>query len=149
MAPAAAGFVILASRLLTGAGLTLAGWLAAQCVLQLNRQPQPAIAPGMADMPLPGLMAGHWQAPVDDGAIALTRLPLQYLGGLKAQPLAASVVVLRYGEQVRTLARGQRLAPGIVLQDIDNDGLIFNNQGRRERLPWPPRPVVTGFKRQG
>ncbi len=140
---------MLISRLLTGAGLTLAGWLAAQCVLQLSRQPQPAIAPGMADTPLPGLMVGHWQLPVDDGAIALTRLPLHYLGGLKAQPLAASVVVLRYGEQVRTLARGQRLAPGIVLQDIDSDGLIFNNLGRRERLPWPPRPVVAGFKRQG
>ena len=140
---------MLASRLLTGAGLTLAGWLAAQCVLQLARQPQPATAPAAPDKPLPGLMVGHWQVPVDDGAIAITRLPLQYLGGLKAQPLASSVVVLRYGEQVRTLARGQRLAPGIVLQDIDSDGLIFNNQGRRERLPWPPRPAVTGFKRQG
>lgn len=139
----------LASRLLTGAGLTLVGWLAAQCVLQLGRQPQPATAPAAPDKPLPGLMVGHWQVPVDDGAIAITRLPLQYLGGLKAQPLASSVVVLRYGEQVRTLARGQRLAPGIVLQDIDSDGLIFNNQGRRERLPWPPRPAVTGFKRQG
>ncbi|MDV5096558.1 MULTISPECIES: pilus assembly protein PilZ [Pseudomonas] len=141
--------MMLASRLLTGAGLTLAGWLAAQCVLQLGRQPQPATAPAAPDKPLPGLMVGHWQVPVDDGAIAITRLPLQYLGGLKAQPLASSVVVLRYGEQVRTLARGQRLAPGIVLQDIDSDGLIFNNQGRRERLPWPPRPAVTGFKRQG
>ncbi|AHC81095.1 MULTISPECIES: pilus assembly protein PilZ [Pseudomonas] len=141
--------MMLASRLLTGAGLTLAGWLAAQCVLQLGRQPQPATAPAVADKPLPGLMVGHWQVPVDDGAIAITRLPLQYLGGLKAQPLASSVVVLRYGEQVRTLARGQRLAPGIVLQDIDSDGLIFNNQGRRERLSWPPRPAVTGFKRQG
>ncbi|MFJ4453706.1 pilus assembly protein PilZ [Pseudomonas sp. NPDC089392] len=138
-----------ASRLLTGVGLSLAGWLAAQCVLQLGRQPQPALAPAAADKPLPGLMVGHWQAPVDEGAIAITRLPLQYLGGLKAQPLTASVVVLRYGEQVRTLARGQRLAPGIVLQDIDSDGLIFNNQGRRERLPWPPRPAVTGLKRQG
>lgn len=140
---------MLASRLLTGAGLTLVGWLVAQCVLQLGRQPQPATAPAAPDKPLPGLMVGHWQVPVNDGAIAITRLPLQYLGGLKAQPLASSVVVLRYGEQVRTLARGQRLAPGIVLQDIDSDGLIFNNQGRRERLPWPPRPAVTGFKRQG
>jgi len=141
--------VTFASRLLTAVGLTLAAWLAAQCVLQLGGQPQPALAPAAVDSPLPGLMAGHWQAPVDDGAIAITRLPLHYLGGLKAQPLTASVVVLRYGEQVRTLARGQRLAPGIVLQDIDSDGLIFNNQGRRERLPWPPRPAVTGFKRQG
>ncbi|CAI3795531.1 hypothetical protein GLGCALEP_01314 [Pseudomonas sp. MM221] len=139
----------LAARLFTGAGLTLAGWLAAQCVLQLGRQPQPAMAPAAAASPLPGLMVGHRQAPIDDGAIAITRLPLQYLGGLRAQPLSSSVVVLRYGEQVRTLARGQRLAPGIVLQDIDTDGLVFNNQGRRERLPWPPRPAVTGFKRQG
>ncbi|HDS1817806.1 pilus assembly protein PilZ [Pseudomonas putida] len=138
-----------ASRLLTGACLTLAGWLAAQCVLQLGRQPQPASPSKAVEVQLPGLMVGLWQAPADDGAIAMTRLPLHYLGGLKAQPLSASVVVLRYGQQVRTLARGQRLAPGIVLQDIDSDGLIFNNQGRRERLPWPPRPAVTGFKRQG
>lgn len=126
---------MLASRLLTGAGLTLVGWLAAQCVLQLGRQPQPATAPAAPDKPLPGLMVGHWQVPVNDGAIAITRLPLQYLGGLKAQPLASSVVVLRYGEQVRTLARGQRLAPGIVLQDIDSDGLIFNNQGGVNACP--------------
>ncbi|MBA6116073.1 pilus assembly protein PilZ [Pseudomonas putida] len=138
-----------ASRLLTAGLLTLVGWLAAQCVLQLGREPQPARSPVTTQTPLPGLMIGHWQAPLDATAIALTRLPLQYLGGLKAEPLSASVVVLRYGQQVRTLGRGQRLAPGIVLQDIDADGLIFDNQGRRERLPWPPRPAVTGFKRQG
>ncbi|MFJ2981434.1 MULTISPECIES: pilus assembly protein PilZ [unclassified Pseudomonas] len=139
----------LASRLLTGGLLTLAGWLAAQCVLQLARQPQLASPALAVEAPLPGLLVGAWQPLSDDGAIALTRLPLQYLGGLKAKPLSASVVVLRYGQQVRTLGRGQRLAPGIVLQDIDADGLIFDNQGRRERLPWPPRPAVTGFKRQG
>lgn len=136
-------------RIVTGLLLTLAGWLAAQCVLLLSRQPQPAQAAQQAEAPLPGLLVGHWQAPVDDGVIPLTRLPLHYLGGLKAQPLSASVVVLRHGEQVRTLGRGQRLAPGIVLQDIDAQGLIFDNHGRRERLPWPPRPAVTGFKRQG
>nr|WP_290446202.1 type II secretion system protein N [Pseudomonas sp. 1] len=129
--------------------LTLAGWLAAQCVLLLSRQPQPASAPQQGLAPLPGLLVEHWQAPLDDGRIPLTRLPLVYLGGLKAQPLSASVVVLRHGQQVRTLGRGQRLAPGIVLQAIDADGLIFDNNGRRERLPWPPRPAVTGFKRQG
>ncbi|CAM3738728.1 Type II secretion protein C [Pseudomonas reidholzensis] len=136
-------------RLFNAALLTLAGWLAAQCVLQASRQPQLAAAPAMAAPALPGLMVGQWQAPVADGVIPLTRLPLQYLGGLRAQPLSSTVVVLRYGQQVRTLGRGQRLAPGIVLQDIDSDGLIFDNQGRRERLPWPPRPAVTGFKRQG
>lgn len=139
----------LGARLFSAGLLALAGWLAAQCVLQLGRGPQPARPAELADRPLPGLLVGHWQPPVETGVIALTRLPLQYLGGLKAQPLSASVVVLRYGQQVRTLGRGQRLAPGIVLQDIDSDGLIFDNQGRRERLPWPPRPAVTGFKRQG
>ena len=137
------------SRGSSAALLALLGWLAAQCVLQLSRHPQPAVAAPSAEPPIPGLMAGHWQAPLDDGAIPLTRLPVHYLGGLKAEPLSATVVVLRYGQQVRTLGRGQRLAPGIVLQDIDADGLIFDNQGRRERLPWPPRPAVTGFKRQG
>ncbi|MHC6227082.1 pilus assembly protein PilZ [Pseudomonas sp. X10] len=135
--------------LLGGLWLALAGWLAAQCVLQLSREPQTASAPAPREAALPGLMVGHWQPVADTGAIPLTRLPLQYLGGLKAEPLSATVVVLRYGEQVRTLGRGQRLAPGIVLQDIDHEGLIFDNQGRRERLPWPPRPAVTGFKRQG
>ncbi|NIF29605.1 pilus assembly protein PilZ [Pantoea sp. Tr-811] len=139
----------LGARAVTGGLLTLAGWLAAQCVLQLGRQPQPLLPTLPPNTPLPGLLVGHWQPAADDGAIRLTRLPLQYLGGLKAQPLSASIVVLRYGQQVRTLGRGQRLAPGIVLQDIDADGLIFDNQGRRERLPWPPRPAVTGFKRQG
>ncbi|MBV4504884.1 pilus assembly protein PilZ [Pseudomonas sp. BW13M1] len=139
----------MTSRLVSFALLTLAGWLAAQCVLLLSRQPLPATAPVQADVALPGLLVEHWQAPADDASIPITRLPLAYLGGLKAQPLSASVVVLRHGQQVRTLGRGQRLAPGIVLQDIDADGLIFDNNGRRERLPWPPRPAVTGFKRQG
>lgn len=129
--------------------LTLGAWLAAQCVLQLSREPQPARAPAVDMAVVPGLLAGHWQLQADDGAVPLTRLPVQYLGGLRAQPLSATVVVLRYDQQVRSYRLGQRLAPGIVLQDIDDTGLIFDNQGRRERLPWPPRPAVTGFKRQG
>ncbi len=139
----------LRPRLTSVVLLTLAGWLAAQCLLQLSREPQPVNAVRQSPSELPGLLAGHWHAPAEQGGIPLTRLPLQYLGGLKAEPLSASVVVLRFGQQVRTLGRGQRLAPGIVLQAIDADGLIFDNQGRRERLPWPPRPAVTGFKRQG
>ncbi|AIZ33927.1 pilus assembly protein PilZ [Pseudomonas parafulva] len=139
----------LRPRLTSVVLLTLAGWLAAQCLLQLSREPQPVTAVRQSPSELPGLLAGHWHAPAKQGGIPLTRLPLQYLGGLKAEPLSASVVVLRFGQQVRTLGRGQRLAPGIVLQAIDADGLIFDNQGRRERLPWPPRPAVTGFKRQG
>ncbi|MBJ9976795.1 pilus assembly protein PilZ [Pseudomonas sp. S75] len=139
----------LASRALSLGLLTLAGWLAAQCILQLGRSPQPLSAERPPPAELPGLLAGHWRAVPEQAGMPLTRLPVQYLGGLKAEPWSASVVVLRFGQQVRTLGRGQRLAPGIVLQDIDADGLIFDNQGRRERLPWPPRPAVTGFKRQG
>ncbi|WP_296271658.1 pilus assembly protein PilZ [Pseudomonas sp. UBA6323] len=128
--------------------LTLAAWLAAQCVLQLAREPMPASA-GPGDLQaMPGLLVGHWQAAQSDG-LPLTRLPVEYVGGLRAWPASATVVVLRYGQQVRSYSRGQALAPGIVLQDIDDEGLILDNQGRRERLPWPPRPTVTGFKRQG
>ncbi|UVL62703.1 pilus assembly protein PilZ [Pseudomonas sp. B21-032] len=141
--------MIRASRLFRGALLTLAAWLAAQCVLQLSRTPLPAVAEVQQATPLPGLMVGHWQAQADSGEVPLTRLPLEYLGGLRAVPLSATVVVLRYGQATRSMRRGQRLAPGIVLESIDDQGLIFDNQGRRERLPWPPRPAVTGFKRQG
>jgi general secretion pathway protein C len=141
--------VIGSARLFSAALLSLAAWLAAQCVLQLSRAPLPAVAQVQDVAPMPGLMLGHWQAQVDSGAVPLTRLPLQYLGGLRAVPVSATVVVLRYGQVTRSLRRGQRLAPGIVLESIDDQGLIFDNQGRRERLPWPPRPAVTGFKRQG
>lgn len=141
--------MISAQRLWRGLWLTLGAWLAAQCVLQLSREPQPARAAAVEVAAPPGLLVGHWQLQADGGDLPLTRLPIQYLGGLRAQPLSATVVVLRYGQQVRSYQLGQRLAPGIVLQDIDEAGLIFDNQGRRERLPWPPRPAVTGFKRQG
>lgn len=141
--------MISAQRLWGGLWLTLGAWLAAQCVLQLSREPQPARAVAVDTTALPGLLVGHWQVTADSGVLPLTRLPVQYLGSLRAVPLSASVVVLRYGQQVRSFSRGQRLGPGIVLQDIDETGLIFDNQGRRERLPWPPRPAVTGFKRQG
>ncbi|CAM3912073.1 pilus assembly protein PilZ [Pseudomonas wadenswilerensis] len=141
--------MIGSARLFSAALLSLAAWLAAQCVLQLSRAPLPAVAQVQDVAPMPGLMLGHWQAQVDSGAVPLTRLPLQYLGGLRAVPVSATVVVLRYGQVTRSLRRGQRLAPGIVLESIDDQGLIFDNQGRRERLPWPPRPAVTGFKRQG
>ncbi|KIQ06368.1 MULTISPECIES: pilus assembly protein PilZ [Pseudomonas] len=141
--------MISAQRLWSGFWLTLGAWLAAQCVLQLSREPQPARAAAVDVAAPPGLLVGHWQLNADGDALPLTRLPIQYLGGLRAVPLSATVVVLRYGEQVRSFSRGQRLGPGIVLQDIDETGLIFDNQGRRERLPWPPRPAVTGFKRQG
>lgn len=141
--------MIARTRLLDIVLLSLVGWLAAQCVLLASRAPLPSPAPEVSALPVPGLLVGHWQSPPDSGALPLTRLPVQYMGGLRAVPISATVVVVRYDQVVRTVSRGQRLAPGILLQDIDDEGLIFDNQGRRERLPWPPRPAVTGFKRQG
>lgn len=129
--------------------VTLLAWLAARCVLQLwhgaaqppPQYPQPA--------PVADLLHRHWaprQVPGSD--LPLTALKVDYLGSLKASQLRATVVVLRYQQQERTLTLGQRLAPGIVLHDIDERGLIFDNQGQRERLPWPPQRPVIGLKRQ-
>lgn len=139
-----------AGDLLTFALVTLLAWLAAQCVLQLwHGVAQPA-APAVDPAPVAGVLAGHWTAhPVQGGDLPLTTLKVDYLGSLKASPLRSTVVVLRFQQQERTLTLGQRLAPGIVLQDIDDRGLIFDNQGQRERLPWPPSRPVIGLKRQG
>ncbi|MFC6340196.1 pilus assembly protein PilZ [Pseudomonas sp. CCM 7891] len=129
--------------------VTLFAWLAARCVLQLWHGVAQPVAPYPAPAPVAGLLHGHWtprQAPSSD--LPLTMLKVDYLGSLKASQLRATVVVLRYQQQERTLTLGQRLAPGIVLQDIDARGLIFDNQGQRERLPWPPQRPVIGLKRQ-
>ncbi|WP_339532764.1 pilus assembly protein PilZ [Pseudomonas mucidolens] len=129
--------------------VTLFAWLAARCVLQLWHGVAQPIEPYPAATPLPDLLSGHWtprRALSDD--VPLTTLKIDYLGSLKASQLRATVVVLRYQQQERTLTLGQRLAPGIVLHDIDERGLIFDNQGQHERLPWPPRRPVIGLKRQ-
>jgi general secretion pathway protein C len=130
----------------------MAGWLAAQCVLEVWHGPassatadQPAPA-----VPAPQLLVGHWQAgPVISNELPLTTLAVEYLGGFKASELSATIVVLRFEQRQRTLVRGQRLAPGILLQDIDESGLVFDNHGKRERLPWPPQRPSFGFKQQG
>jgi len=134
---------------LTGLLATLAAWLAAQCLLALwHGVPALPTAP-LQTLPTPGLLAAHWNAPVPGAQLPLTTLPVEYVGGLRAVPLSATVVVLRYQQQQRALSLGQRLAPGVTLHAITQQGLVFNNNGRHERLPWPaPRPL-TGLKRQG
>lgn len=132
--------------------VTLAAWLAAQCLLVLWHGATP-LAPDapVTRINVPGLLSAHWgehSVPVEPG-IVLTRLPLTWIGGLKAEPLAASVVVLRCREQQHTLTRGQRLAPGVVLRQIDESGLIFENNGRLERLPWPAERPLQGLKGNG
>lgn len=130
--------------------VALAGWLAAQCVLQIWRGSAPLASADLPTAPAPRMLAGHWQAgPIISNELPLTTLPVEYLGGFKARQVSATVVVLRYEQRQRTLARGQRLAPGILLQDIDELGLVFDNNGKRERLPWPAQRPSFGFKQQG
>ena len=140
------------TRLLPWVLVTLAAWLAAQCLLLLwHGATALALEVPAARIQTPGLLSAHWgehSAPVAAG-IVLTSLPLTWVGGLKAEPLAASVVVLRYREQQRTLTLGQRLAPGIVLRQIDETGLIFENNGRLERLSWPAERPLQGLKGNG
>lgn len=140
------------SRLLPFALVTLAAWLAAQCLLTLWHG-RSALVPEAATLVVqpPALLIPYWgerDTPVATG-IPLTSLPLTWIGGLKAEPLAASVVVLSYRDQQHTLTRGQALAPGIVLHSIDESGLIFEHNGRLERLPWPAERPLQGLKRNG
>lgn len=139
------------SRLLPFALVTLAAWLAAQCLLTLWHGATALAPEAPARLQAPALLSPYWgerSTPVAAG-IALTSLPLTWIGGLKAEPLAASVVVLSYREQQRTLTRGQSLAPGIVLRQIDESGLIFERDGRLERLPWPAERPLQGLKGNG
>ncbi len=130
--------------------VVLCGWLAAQCVVQLWHGHAPTVVAPALLVPAPQLLGAHWhREAVSTGELPLTRLPIEYIGSLKARELAATVVVLRYEQRQRTLSRGQRLAPGIVLQDIDERGLIFDNHGQRERLPWPAQRPPFGIRQQG
>ncbi|KAA6178492.1 pilus assembly protein PilZ [Pseudomonas marginalis] len=149
MASAECGQLSRAGSLFSLLLVTLCAWLAAQCVLQLWHGLAQPVVPYPASAPVADLLSSHWtprQAPSDD--LPLTTLKVDYLGSLKASPLRATVLVLRYQQQERTLTLGQRLAPGIVLHDIDERGLIFDNQGQRERLPWPTERPVIGLKRK-
>ncbi|OEC33819.1 general secretion pathway protein C [Pseudomonas cuatrocienegasensis] len=137
--------------LITVGLVTLAAWLAAQCLLTLWHGPALAPLP-LAQAPQSlDLLSAHWQRspPPATGQIPLTRLELTWVGGMRAEPLAATVVVLSYQQRQQTLTQGQRLAPGIVLQRIDEQGLIFDNNGRLERLPWPADRPLQGLKHHG
>ncbi len=129
----------------------LLAWLAAQCVLQVWHGLAQTVAASTPNAPVAQLLSRHWKTagPVLSNELPLTTLDIKYLGGFKATPLSASVVVLRYEQRQRSLIRGQKLAPGIVLHDIDELGLILDNHGKRERLAWPPQRPSFGFKQQG
>lgn len=128
----------------------LLGWLAAQCVLQVWHGLAQPVAVSMSSAPVAQLLSQHWKAgPVLSNELPLTTLDIKYLGGFKASPLSATIVVVSFEKRQRSLALGQKLAPGIVLHDIDELGLVLDNHGKRERLVWPPQRPSFGFKPQG
>lgn len=127
----------------------VAAWLAAQSVLAVWRTPQPELPQAFELPKIPGLLAQHWRAsPVAQASDwPRTTLDVQWIGSLKAQSLQDTIVVLTVNKQQRALSVGQRLAPGVVLEQIDGRGLVFNRNGRRERLPWPEERPVVGIKK--
>ncbi len=135
------------------------GWLLAQSVLMLTGvtalsiQPEPALAPPVVRFPL-----DHWQPttplpgiePVSTNGLPMTQLPLQWLGQLRtASPngdLSQSLVVLGFEQEQKVLGVGDRLAPGIRIAQIDQQGIIIDNQGRQERFAWPQTRPMTGVR---
>ncbi len=135
------------------------GWLLAQSVLMLTGvtalsiRPEPALAPPVVHFPL-----DHWQAtttvpgvqPSSAGGIPVTQLPLQWLGQLRtAMPngdLSDSLVVLGFEQEQKVLGVGDSLAPGIRIDQIDQQGIIIDNQGRQERFAWPQARPMTGVR---
>ncbi|MBS98864.1 MAG: pilus assembly protein PilZ [Oceanospirillaceae bacterium] len=136
------------------------GWLLAQGVLLLffNGVPATRLDVALAPPVIP-LLDGHWRleggigpALVAGDRLPNTQLPLRWLGQLRASdesPQAASgnsLVVLGFGDQQKVLGVGDQLAPGIRVERIDEQGVVIDNQGRRERLRWPEQSPVNGVR---
>ncbi|TCK03544.1 hypothetical protein [Marinobacterium mangrovicola] len=136
----------------------LSGWLLAQTVLAFWHSPDAELqGPHASFQPTSplltqSLLVEHWQPrdlsrkPPSD-TLPPTQLPLRWLGQLREQQLAQSIVVLGYGNERLVLGQGDRLAPGIRLERIDSQGLIIDNNGRLERFAWPQLQPLAGVRR--
>lgn len=94
--------------------------------------PPPAALPMVAD--------GSWHGATvvqDQNDLPQTQLPLRIAGSLRAAPLARSVIVLETPQGPEVTMRGDALLDEVDLIDITEQGLILNNRGRHELLPWP------------
>lgn len=126
----------LAARVIAGA---------AQLIWQVAHPPAgPAIT---ASQPLPGTLPptnAPWSPTVTQttsNAVPLTQLPLTFLGALRTTPLSRSLVVLQTPAGARVVMAGETIYDAVGLRHITADGLILDNDGRAERLPWPqPAP---------
>ncbi|WP_404419680.1 type II secretion system protein GspC [Marinospirillum sp.] len=82
----------------------------------------------------------HWVAaeeseePAVVAPVQRSRLAVQVQGVLYSTTRGRSVVLLRYRNQDYTLSEGDELEPGLRLQEIQRDALIFNRNGQLERV---------------
>lgn len=119
----------------------LLAWLTALVIADVVALGQPAPAardnetPLSSSAPLPIVASRLWQADhrpasgLDD-----TRLPLSLVGSFRTTPLGHSLVVVATpGGQV-AVRPGDIIMEGVRLAGIDEQGLILDNDGRRERL---------------
>ncbi|MHB0776771.1 type II secretion system protein N [Halomonas sp. WWR20] len=104
----------------------------------------PAYAPPPAALPVTGNTLWQRDLPAQGPALPLTRLPLTIVGVARGMPLNRSVLILGTpkGQQVVTL--GERIDDQVRLVDITSEGLILDNRGRQERLPWPHTQPADG-----
>ncbi|MCG7601611.1 hypothetical protein MHM84_17735 [Halomonas sp. McH1-25] len=96
-----------------------------------------AYTPPVAALPVTGSALWQDERPAQGPALPVTRLPLTVAGVARGMPLSHSVLILDMpqGQQVVTL--GERIDDQVRLVDITTEGLILDNRGRQERLPWP------------
>ncbi|GGK07220.1 hypothetical protein [Pseudomonas matsuisoli] len=136
----------LAVRGLIAIWVLIAAWLGARLIAEMRTLALPvtlASAPVAMDTTDPWLTR-HWSVN-QSGDLPLTRLPIQWLGAIRALPVDGSVVVLGYLKRQYTLTIGQEIAPELVLAGIDEQGLVLDNEGRRERLLWPAPKAMVGL----
>lgn len=80
-----------------------------------------------------------------DDTLPLSRLPLSIIGVVRGTPLSRSVLVLDTPQGQQVVSLGESIHDHVQLVEITRDGLILDNQGRHERLPWPAAPAADQY----
>lgn len=104
----------------------------------------PVFEPAPDTLPVVGAsLWAHEQRDLD-GTLPTTRLPLAIVGVARGIPLSRSVLILDTPGEQRVVTLGERIDDTVRLAEITPEGLILDNQGRQERLPWPEHTASTG-----
>lgn len=136
----------------------LLAWLSARVIAdgadlawRLGHSPAPAVA--SFQMPadaLPVTGADLWanSTPEHASTLPLTRLPLSITGVARSSPLESSVIILTTSQGQKVVTLDEQIDEQVRLVDITPQGLVLDNQGRQESLPWPqPASADTGYVR--